>query len=327
MKIFFVGDFYSDNGPANVNKSYKKYFDNKKNITYSLMKNKILRLLELIYKIIISDRILFSGLSKQNILGIKIAHFCGKETFYLMHGYYKIESKIEENTNLTNQKLEEKIIEEVDCIICVSEKFAKFLKKELPKHKSKIKFVNNGIMLEKKIKSKETKKKVDEYNIVSIGGGMKRKNNLSVCKAINQITNMKIKFIVIGGRSSDGKEIEKYEFVEFYESLKHEQVLEILQKTDLYIQNSYFETFGLGVVEAVQAGCKILVSKNIGSVSIIQNTCNDNIIYNVDDYQEIKNKIIKLLKEKKASQCYITSQSSWEESGKKLLKIIEERDK
>ena len=35
----------------------------------------------------------------------------------------------------------------------------------------------------------------------------------------------------------------------------------------------------------------------------------------------------KLLKEKKVSQCYISSQSSWEKSGKKLLKIIEERDK
>lgn len=210
-----------------------------------------------------------------------------------------------------------------DKIICVSEKFCEYMKKERPDLEGKIDFLNNGI---ENIKINRRLKKVNEeerFTIISAGGGMKIKNNLSVCKAIEKISNKKIKFIVIGKLDKDGNEIKSYDFVEYYENLSHEEVLQKMKESDLYIQNSLFETFGLGVCEAISCGCKILISKNVGAISIIENLKESMVINKVNDTEEIKRKIVLAINSENNKEiCISNKKNSWESRAIELIEKI-----
>ena len=171
-----------------------------------------------------------------------------------MHGYVKKEYEINE-VPLDSRRLlkaEENIINVADRIICVSENFCNLMKKELKAKKDKITFVNSGIDLLTEKDNINIQRDDNFFTIVSIGGGIRIKNNIKVCKAIDKLKNVKIRYIVIGPRAKDGEKIIKYEFVQYYESLPHDKVLQILSQSNLYIQNSYFESFGLGIVEAIE---------------------------------------------------------------------------
>ena len=302
-----MGDFISNTGPAVVNKNYYPYVKEKCYICKT--NSKLIRPLHFILHISKCNTLLISGLSNFHLKAAKLAKKLNRKVIYLMHGY---------------KKLENEILETADKIICVSERFCDFMKSARKDISNKFYFVNNGIKEIKNLNGK-TRKNNKEYIIISIGGGMKRKNNLIVCEAISKIKDIKIKFIVIGKLYNDGEKIKKYNFVEYYENLSHNEVLKKMSESNLYIQNSYFETFGLGVVEALQAGCEILISSNVGALSIIENIKDNNIIYNINDREEIKNKILKLIINNKEISYFFKKDSSWFYSGKKLLKIVEEK--
>ena len=324
--IYMLGDFNSNTGPAIVNKKYYSYI--KKYAYIGKEKGKLKRIMDYLFKIRKCKVVLISGLSKFQLLGCKIAKRMNKKVLYLMHGYteeeYKANNVKEEEQTL--KETEKTMLEMVDRIICVSEKFSEFLKEKRPDLEEKICFVNNGIdSIETEQKEKDKKK----FTVISVGGGIKRKNNLTVCEAINKIKNLKIEFIVIGNKGTDGHEIEQYKFVKYYEKLSHDEVLKKMREADLYIQNSSFETFGLSIFEAISQGCKILISQNVGALSIIENIDKDEIIYNVQNVDEIKIKIEKAILTRNLKKNYIDNWNlcSWEKSAEKLLNLSMENNK
>ena len=320
--IYYMGDFVSDNGPAIVNKSYQKYLS--KQCYICRTNNKFIRVVQFIIHLLNTRILLISGLSKFHLIAIKIAKKLKVKVVYLMHGYNKMEYEIN-NIPLSARKLEKvesQILKEADKIICVSKIFADYMKKQRTDIADKIDFVSNGVAY-KKYKKRSTKK--DMYTIISVGGGIRIKNNLDVCKAIEQIDNsQRIKFIVIGPKKQDGNLISKYEFVEYYEQLPHDEVIKKMQTSDLYIQNSYFDTFGLSVTEAIEAGCQVLISKDIGAISILENLNKDMIINENTNVNEIKDKIEKAMLNRGQKPIIDYEKYSWESQSKKLISKLYE---
>jgi glycosyltransferase EpsD len=321
--IYYAGDFLSNNGPSNVNKRYEQYIKNDVHICHSRIK--LLRITHFMYRILFSDKVLVSGISKFHLNIIMMSKALNKETFYLMHGYDAVEHKI---NGITDTKygllLEQKILDYCDNIICVSKSFAEFLKKVEPSLSGKITFVNNGV--DKMATPIEKTENNDRFTIISVGGGVPRKNNLTICKAIEKLNNKKVRFIVIGDKNKDGDKISKYPFVEYYEYMPHDKVLEEIQKSDLYIQNSSFETFGLAVCEAVSVRCNVLISQNIGAISIIDGLNNDNTIKHTNDTDEISRKIEHLLTQNTIPTICFKNHSLWRNSATRLLNIIGSKD-
>ena len=64
------------------------------------------------------------------------------------------------------------------------------------------------------------------------------------------------------------------------------------RKSNLYIQNSEFETFGLATMEALICGCNLLISQNVGAKAIINGLEANDLINDVDNIKEISNKIM-----------------------------------
>ncbi len=317
-KNYFVGNIIDDNGPSIVNKNYYKYLND--NMIFCHTNNKIKRIFHFIKNVFKINKVIISGFSLLNFCILMFSKLIGKKTYYLMHGYVKVEmkySKISKSKKKFNIKLEYYFLKSSFKVICVSEIFAEFLKKEFPEFKNKIYFVNNGIESNSK-----KRKRSKSGNVISLGGGLTIKNNLSICKALEK-NSFSQKYIVIGPLGEYGNEIKQFNFVEYHEYLPNESVLEKMKECSLYIQNSYFETFSLASAEALNCGCDLLLSNNIGFLSVINNPTNDDIIYNQDDINEISKKIEKKIKAQ-SSIIINSKECSWEKKSKELLKIIEE---
>lgn len=315
-KVYFIGDIISTTGPAIVNKSYYTYLKDK--MVFCHTNNKIVRTIHYLLHILTVNTVIVSGYSRLNLLLLKIASKLNKKTFYLMHGFKKEEMKYTNSENKEEKiQKEYEILNIVDKIICVSEKFANYLGKIYLEFKDKITYVNNGIDININ-KSKITN---SQFTIITVGGGRKQKNNLKICEAIKK-ARLNVKLIVIGGRFEEGKKIQEYSFVEYYETLPHEEVLNKMCEANLYIQNSYFETFGLAVAEALECGCNILISKNMGILSILENVNDKDIINNVEDIEEIINKIETKILEDNCNITYNKKVCSIQNRSQEMLKII-----
>lgn len=298
MKIFLAGDYYSKTGPAHATKLLLESMP--QDTVYQTVRNKLLRIPEILWKTLLADVIIYSGPSRQMILGIKAAHLLHKPTFYIMHGSITHESSINHDNNKRLLDIENFILKHIQYILAVSIPFETWLKKAYPEYQQKIYHLTNAVDWDL-LKIPKSQLHRNQNQIMSIGGGMPRKNILSVCKAINQLylhdNTCNIRFLVAGGDGEDMDAIKSYPFVDYIGTVPHEHILSYMQQSALYIQNSVFETFGLAPLEALLCGCNLLLSCQTGALSIIPGMNKDEVIqdsYNIDELaqkisQQIKN--------------------------------------
>lgn len=71
----------------------------------------------------------------------------------------------------------------------------------------------------------------------------------------------------------------------------------------------------------MNVGCNILISNQVGVISILKNISQNNIIINNEDENEIANKILWLYKNKNKKQTYIKriEDFTWNNASKKLI--------
>lgn len=287
MKLLIVGDCKSNSGPAVVNKSILSL---DRSILFTKQSGKFNRIIEMVLKIIKSDIIIFSGFSKQNLIGFKICEILNKKYAYLMHGYLKVESKKVCEKRIL---LEEEMLKRAKIVICVSKSFKNYMKAEYPNYEGKFYYIFNPIMINDMYNIKTIKR--DKNTIISVGGGVQTKKILNICKAIDLLNNeyrKEYKLIVIGKNDLDSEKIKQYKFVEYIESVEHKEMKKYYSRASLYIQNSIFETFGLAPIEALLCGCNLIISKDTGCKDIFKSIDKKFIILNQDDIKEIAKKII-----------------------------------
>jgi glycosyltransferase involved in cell wall biosynthesis len=316
--IYFMGDFSSNNGPSIVNRHYMTHL---RNVAYYCKSAaRAARIFNFLWHLGRSKQIIISGVSGFHLHVIKIAKLLGKPTTYLAHGLlqteYNINSVVGKDKEL---KIESGILKCSDIIICVSETFALALKASMPELSHKIAYVNNGVDVPA-VQPSRKRKDHDHYTVMTVGGGVPRKNTLQVCQAIESMKDPSVKLIVVGPKDKYGDDIAKYPFVTYYESLPHDEVLAMMSSADLYIQNSTFETFGLAVCEAITRGCNLLVSRHVGATDVIEGLDERiNIISDTSDIGDIARKIIRARKSTKLPT--ISSKADWNDAAQRLLRI------
>ena len=297
MRIFLLGDFQSDNGPGNANKQIKKSLSLKYEIEYSRAIGKVGRIFEMYKGVCHADMLIICSESKINYQAVKLAKVKGKKIIYLMHGYSSYEHKIE-HPDVSDKELkkiykyEHFIFDSVDRIVCVSNRCMQYMKSQLLQYVDKFDYIFNVVdieNIERLCRNTSANKRINQ--VLSVGGGMKQKNILSLVEAAG---NKNV--VVVGKTLSDGDKIREYNNVIWYEHLMYDDILKLMTESSLYIQNSIFETFCLAVVEALFAGCSILVSDAVGCLDLFDNLLDEDVIYDVFDQEEISNKMKYLLK-------------------------------
>lgn len=329
MKIFLIGDSYSGTGPANVTKYYIENLP--KGTRYQKFKSKLLRVPEIIIKIMASDVVIFSGYSRQNLLGLKIAKSLNKKTAYIMHGCVEYENEINHEEDEEMCRVERRTLADTDLILAVSESFANWLEDYYPEHKDKIDYVENAIdeALIERAKCASLVSK-DKHMIFTVGGGMPRKKIVYICKAVEILRQQyddKLRLVVVGNIGADSDEISKYPFVDNLGLVPFNKTVECYEKAAVFVQNSCFETFGLAFIEALSVGCSTLTSKEVGALSLVSEVRDKDVITHFDDPQEIADKIKVLINEPNAT--YLKERIDWEsntwkERSKQLVAKMEQ---
>lgn len=293
-KIYVVGDFFSNNGPANANRTILNAVRKIGQVNFSKERGKVKRVTETVIQIIWCNICIICSASKLNFLILKLTRLLAKPVILIMHGCGTKEYIIN-GGNITDKQYQrlveyEKIMfSKAQKVVCVSEMFCNDMKERYPEYKNKIEFINNVVNV---THIKEAKK--NKNLIVSTGGGMRRKRNLNIAKAIEIIrekSGRNIEYFVIGEELNDGAEIKSFDFVTYYDYLPHEEVLRVFHEASLYIQNSEYETFGLAVMEAFESGASLLLSRHVGCKSLFPTILPEDVIDDVDDLSEIAGKI------------------------------------
>lgn len=302
MEIFLLGDLESDNGPGNANKQIRDLLAEKYKVSYSFASGKFSRILEMRKGIRNADLLLICSRSKINYSAIRYAKKCKKKIIYLMHGYASYEEEIE-NPTIGESKLEQIrsyetfVFDAADQIVCVSKKCRDFMRKQLPQYENKLDYIYNVVDIEKIKKScKENGFQRQKNKILSVGGGLKRKNNLIIAKSIER-SRSNLEYVVVGKELEDGEKIKRFGFVTWIEKLPNEELIQVMNQSSLYIQNSSFETFGLAVIEALSAGCSLLISNEVGCKDLFETIRDTDIIFDITNEEEIFVKIEYLLRE------------------------------
>ena len=178
MRIFLAGDAVTGTGPANVTKYYIENLP--AGTLYQRRRNKVLRAFEILMCTLRADVVVYSGYSKQNILGLRMAKLFGKPSAYIMHGCVEYENEINREPDVKMNAVERATLEMCDLVIAVSERFATWLKEYYPMHADKIDHVTNGLdisLLNRNSGSSER----DPHMIFTVWAGCReRRSSMSV---------------------------------------------------------------------------------------------------------------------------------------------------
>lgn len=338
MKIFFSGELNISAGPANVNKLLKKELDKldekdtrNKKIYFINNKNIFLKQLEVIWKTLICDVIVYSGTLHVNIISAKLSRLLRKKTIYIMHGCVKYESEFNEEPNLVGEKIENMHMENANLICGVSEVFMNWIVEKYPQYRDKIGCLTNGIDWDIFNDYKKLTQYEKKQQIVLMGGDRKTKMNLEVCNAVQQInqeTKNQLNVLVFGKDDPSNiynQYMRKIPCVKIMGNQSHDKVLKELSQSILYVQNSIFEPFGLAVIEALMCGSNIVISSNVGARSIFK--IDDKFLINdCTNIEDIKRAIlagIKYPNNKEILNSIDKDKTSGLAAAKKLLLLID----
>ncbi len=327
MRLFLVGDDWSGTGPANATLALRKSLPS--DTLYLKTKNKLLRASELLYKMKKTETVVFSGHSKQNILGMRIAKKMHIPSIYIMHGCVEYENKINKREDAEMAADERTMMKEADLLLAVSRQFEDWLKDNYPEYKDKIAHLTNGIDWDQ-LKETHDMLQRDMDAVLSVGGGMPRKRIVNICEAIGILRKEgypNLHLIVAGAEGEDTDKINSYDYVENIGLVDAKKMQETYRNCRLFIQNSIFETFGLAPVEALMAGDDILLSKHCGVLSVLGGVGSDDIIEDPDNTEEIAEKIRNILKNENHTRLLVETDkesTSWKKRAEELMQIAEE---
>jgi glycosyltransferase involved in cell wall biosynthesis len=269
VKVLFLGDLKSDSGPAIVNKNLIRCFDKKKVITIN-SQNKIKKIIVAFKNLKQVDLVVISGIN----FGIPflisfIYKIVGKKIIYVAHGLIKIEKNYR-NTKLIESFLEIYYLTISNKIVCVSRNFMEIVSENYKNLKNKLSYINNGVSNDINIhKESNIISPTQRLNILTLGGGRPEKGVKLICESLEKL-NDNFKLIVIGEDGKDTLEIKKYKFVEYLGKVSHTQVINYMQQSSIFIQNSISESFGMAPLEALINKNSIIVSNKVGMISIFK---------------------------------------------------------
>ncbi len=225
------------------------------------------------------------------------------------------------------------IIRRADHIITVSNYSKDTIIKFYPNSKEKITTIYLGS--NKQFQQIATIEKKNQ--ILYVGSMNERKNFTGVLQAFNLLNDNNYKLMMVGEFHTNFKidtqskalieDAKENSNIVFRSGIEDKELIRIYNESKLFIFPSFYEGFGLPVLEAMSCGTPVVCSKG----SSLPEVGGDTVLYcDPYDIEDIKNKIASVLYNEKLSKKMIedallrTKAFSWETSAKKHLKIFRE---
>jgi glycosyltransferase involved in cell wall biosynthesis len=260
MNIAYIGDFKKLNGPSVVDVQLTEHVSNASIERIESDKSTFNGFLSAIKE---CDIVVVSGVSLKGTLGFLLGLLLNKKRHYIMHGALQIEKDFRK-IRLHRFFLERLLIGSANYITCVSRPLKEMVERKYTDSINKISFINNGIDTEIHSCLIRDVPKI-ESTILTVGGGRPEKGILFICQAISELKNLDIKLIVAGEDGIDSTAIQSFPFVEYKGFIPRSELLRLMAKTPLFIQNSAYEPFGMAPVEAFLCNCRVIISHQVGA--------------------------------------------------------------
>lgn len=288
MKILFWGLTKSNAGPDNINKGIVNNLTNR--FWYVSMPGKYRELIDAIWKLLRSDVLVVSGVSRKGAILVAAAKVLRKKSVYLMHGCVEAECRLNGiQPNKQGLAQEAYLMKYADLLLPVSRRYMNWVREQYSQYAHKTDYIYNGVDKDLFIHPIEG---IRRQGSVAVAGGMQpRKNNIVVAKAVETMHG-KASLQIYGGVSKGP--LEQCCYSVRMGKLTNEQFLLHLSQTSLFVLNSLQESFSIATMEALACGCSLLVSEKAGVVDLLALEEMD-IIHDPMDVEEIRSKIDYLL--------------------------------
>lgn len=296
MKILLIGGVTGNTGPSNVHKSLVEYWPSCDSIQPLYSKHKIAKLFEAFSKGLKSDVIISCGAGWTDIIAHWLLSAFGKPVICFNHGYVPFENEI--NGLGYSDRTVKAIIEHLrtaDLIVANSPLQENFVKKQLPECSDRVKHACLGVNRFKQCCFEDQRE-----NIVAVSGGTRPiKANEVVAKAVSILRDRGVdcSFRVYGRRYSDNASLDDLMVLangEYRGQVASDQFVNELRECSVFVMNSRHESFGLSALDAIEAGCSLLLSANCGIAEVMSIQESD-VVNNCEDPFEVADKIEGLL--------------------------------
>lgn len=225
------------------------------------------------------------------------------------------------------------VVKRADKIVTVSEYSKKEIEKYYPKSKGKIEVIYLGFDdIFKKLDGTKKKNK-----ILYVGSMNERKNFVGVLKAFELLNQKGFSLSLVGNFSANFaldtetqnliERAQANENIEFRNDISDEELVKIYNESKLFVFASFYEGFGLPVLEAMACGVPVVCSNS----SSLPEVGGDAVVYcNPLDVEDIKEKIELVLGDEELQKQMIKKGLenakifSWEKSADEHMKVFEE---
>jgi len=247
-----------------------------------------------------------------SVIGRVAAHFTHTKVVYTAHGFHFFKGAPLKNW-LLYYPVEKFLSRWTDVLITINQEDYQRAQKSF--HTKRTEYVPGvGVELEKyncvAISKEEKRKELfinkNDFVLISVGELNKNKNHEVVIKALAELDNKHIIYVICGQGelktylekvSSSNNLTDQVKFLGY-----REDIYELLKMSDAFVFPSIREGLGVALLEAMSSGLPCIVSSNRGNENLIIDGINGLVIENYIDYKGFANAILKIMNNDRAGK-------------------------
>lgn len=297
MKVLLLATTWANDGPSAVHRQMVRGWPEANEINVLHSASKVGRMLEGMWKGVHSDVVIIPGVSWTDIATHRLLGLFHVPVVCFNHGYVPFENEVN-GFGYSKRKIEaiQRHMLTSQRIVCNSRNQKELVARELPESAPLLSYALLGV---DRFELGEPTCAISP-TIVSVSGGTRPiKANDVVARAVALLRSRGINCMlrVYGHRYAANAALEDAMAAacgEFVGQVSQDEFIEGLRESAVFVMNSRHESFGLSALDALRAGCSLLLSENCGVAETLElQECD--IVQDCEDAKEVANKIANLM--------------------------------
>lgn len=306
MKVFFAASIEGNTGPSNANKGFIDNWVSPDEVRTLSKGGKVERLIGAVCGALWCDVVISGGPGALNDIISSIAGVRGAPVVGYCHGYAPYENEVN-GLGMSEAQMRAFVdwLDGVDMVATNSDLQKRFLEECQPSLAGKVESTLLGVDAFEPL---ETKSLGRAPLVIAVSGGTRPiKGNDVVARAALLLKGRgaDVDFRVYGRNYAQNRELDELvEKVGSYRGQIPQNVfVSELSQADVFVMNSRHESFGLSAMDALAAGCSLLMSENCGVKELFDTEPSD-VVSDCEDVGEVAEKIAYLAGHPNAKRLY-----------------------